>query len=188
MTPTITVRTSEQDVLIERDGMPVVIVRWPDGDREIAERYFRTLRRLEDERDTLRAEVERLTRERDEARAAREEGDSLATDHLRQLRDLAWEIAGERFTIMPSWTSGEECLQHIRAKWEHVKRERADLALASLLYSTRAKLAELLGAETPDSPALIAAAQRVVRERDKASAEADRLRALIAEMAERAHG
>jgi hypothetical protein len=152
----ITDRPNELDSLIEHDGRPVVIVRWPGGDAGLGRTYARdvaaaidaqraamraslttlthaeqlaeadaAIARLTRERDGARATLAReqiaavnAERERDAARAKRAEGDAIATKHLDALRELAWDIAGERFEYSPGWTSGEECLGYIRAKWD----------------------------------------------------------------------
>ena len=195
MTPTITTRTSEQDVLIEREGAPFVSVRWPRGDREAAEveahRIVNAVAAVEQQRaeierlrargdrlsavalrraevlrairdvlpgepsaigdttlaDDVRAEIERLTRERDEAR-----------DHL---ADIAQALGLDRKTAARS-----DVLARISATDRDLRATRATLEATDCVVDALSE---------PDDEEI----DRLVREHDEARAEVARLRTYL---------
>jgi hypothetical protein len=93
--------------------------------------YPRVIDELRRERDGWREEAERRGVERDQARIELDRGNAMASMHLNELREVAWDIASEHFDCSPGWASGEECIRWIREKWNG-SRELARIAEALL--------------------------------------------------------
>jgi hypothetical protein len=149
----ITDRPNEQDSVIQHDGAPVVIVRWPRGNRSAGESWAREVslavaRVLAADEDTVAARdaaIARLTRERDEAR---EDFESASYDTARLITAI------RTLTHTEAWALSEDVEANGRAGWVAEARK-----LGGKVEGMRGSLE---------------------RERDEARAEVERLRANLA--------
>jgi hypothetical protein len=195
----ITDRPNECDSVIEHDGCPVVIVRWPGGDAGLGRTYARDVEAAIDaQRAAVRASpatlthaeqlaeadaaIARLTRERDEAR---EDFEAASYDTARLITAI------RTLTHTEAWALSEDVEANGRAGWVAEARKlggRVEGMRARLVRERDEALADRDGWRTlahgyedeltdveetldaGDGEGAIEAVKRTVRERDEARA------------------